>query len=173
MKKSKEVTKYEPQWQVIRSIVKGSFNNDLEYKFSLVYDYFKETNSYDRWERVYNWTEGLLRGFKDDFNRMFLAEKLDFLNELKPDKNYIITEVNYDILNNYSDEVKIKLYKDLVKRSSDWLKEGYANKELNDFINILLLYIKDQDKIIKDINKIEKFREEAKLIKNTYKFIYS
>ena len=174
MKKSADVTKYEPQWQIIRSIVKGKYNNNLDEKFSLVENYFKQTYSYDRWERVYNWSEGLQRGFRNKNEKKvgYIQEKLDYLMSLKPDESNICHNLNYEILNNYSNDVLINLFKDLLKRNITWLQGGYLNKELNEFIDIVLYYIKDKNKIEKQIISLNEFREYSKTVKCTYKFVF-
>jgi hypothetical protein len=174
MKKSADVSKYEPQWQVIRSIVKGNFNNDLDKKFSLVENYFKQTHTYDRWERVYNWSEGLQRGFKNKNQEKvgYIQEKLDYLMSLKPNKENICYSIDYDILKNYDDKILIDLFKDLLKRNITWLKDGYFNKELNEFIDIVLLYIENKNSIEKQIISLDEYRKLSKTIKCTYKFIF-
>jgi hypothetical protein len=101
MRKTFGITKYESRWQLLRASIKGKYNDDLSYKFSLVLSYFKEDLSYNRWERVFNWTEGLLRGLKDEDKRIHTATFLDELNQLKPCVNVIddISE-NYSVLFN-------------------------------------------------------------------------
>jgi hypothetical protein len=174
MKKSKNITKYEPQWQITRAALKGKYNDNLEYKFSFVDNYFKQTLSFDRWERIYNWTEGLQKGFKNrDAEKVaFLEGKLEYLQGLKPNENNVDCNIDYDILEQHEDKARVALFKDLVKRNIVWLKGGYYNVELNDFIDIVFSYIIDSDKILLQVKSLQHYREQSSKIKCTYKFIF-
>ena len=63
MRKSKDITKYNADWQIVRSSIKGS-KFSLEEKLSKVKRYFDNNRSEDRWERCVNWCEGLIMGYK-------------------------------------------------------------------------------------------------------------
>ena len=67
MRKSKDITKYNADWQIVRSSIKGS-KFGLEEKLSKVKNYFNSSKSEDRWERAVNWCEGLIMGYKASKN---------------------------------------------------------------------------------------------------------
>lgn len=143
MRKSVGITKYELQWQLLRSSIKGKDNNseeDLLSKFSQVRIYFEQSKTYDRWERVYNWLEGLHRGFhkKGDFFLNLVESELVYYKSIEPQK-----QTSIDCENSLSTllfacfgERKV-LWDDLFKTNKNWLEKGYFHKECNDFLDFL------------------------------------
>jgi len=175
MRKSENISKYTIEWQVLRVSLKNKYNDDLVYKLSIVKNYFNKTKSYDRWERVYNWLEGLERGFKthSKFHEIsIIKSELNYYNEHKPDKNYISNEDNsfkdYDLV------ILQKLWKDLFKTNKNWLDNGYFHKECNDFIDKLYEYLKN--KVIFDdkysYQCLQALRSKSLFIHNKHKFFF-
>ena len=74
MRKSKDITKYNADWQIVRSSIKGS-KFSLDEKLSKVKSYFDNNRSEDRWERCVNWCEGLIMGYK-------AAKNVDAINRI-------------------------------------------------------------------------------------------
>lgn len=165
MKKTAGITKYEIHWQILRSSLKGRFNDDLQYKLERVYSYYKDKPSYDRYERVFNWIEGLHRGFKDNYKRdllMDLASKLDF-HDLSKCQESINKDSDFGVYN--INQLQF-LWKDLLKTNLSWLNKGYFHNELNTFMDKLSGYI-DVDKKLLEIS-----REKSKYLKNHHKFFF-
>lgn len=176
MRKTFGITKYESRWQLLRARIKGKHNDDLSYKFSLVLSYFKEDPSYNRWERVFNWAEGLLRGLKDEDKRIHTAAFLDELNQLKPQPSIIddISE-NYNVLFNADIRDITLLWKDLFKMNKDWLLKGYFHKECNAFLDTLsnVLSARGVDNIKGYSNEsLHNLRLGSKNIKNVHNFFF-
>ncbi len=146
MKKTDGITKYEMQWQLIRSSIKGQ-GTDLESKIQEAYSYFAETHSYDRWERVYNWLEGLQKGYAAAKNLVAInrikqeLESYAYLKETGMVKFYDSYELDVEAqakrLAQASDKAVIVLWKDLFRTNEKWLKKGYYHKECNEFMDML------------------------------------
>lgn len=144
MKKTDGITKYEMQWQLIRSSIKGS-KTDLESKLEEAQAYFLEKRTYDRWERVYNWLEGLERGYvgKDrDGNINRIVAERSWYNALKEkcviqDSYELDQERESQTLVNASLKAVTCLWKDLFSTNKKWLEKGYYHKECNDFMDKL------------------------------------
>ncbi len=165
MKKTVGITKYEIHWQILRSSLKGRFNDDLQYKLERAYSYYKDKPSYDRHERVSNWIEGLHKGFKDNYKRdllIDLASKLDF-HDLSKYQESINKDSDFGVYN--IDQLKF-LWKDLLKTNLSWLNKGYFHNGLNIFMDKLSKYI-DVDKDLLEIS-----REKSKYLKNRHKFFF-
>lgn len=175
MRKSANVTKYDIKWQILRSSVKGNYNNDLEKKFELIDKYLLDGFYYDRWERVYNWAEGLLRGFKasKDFEKQIItSDYLDRLLEIK------FKFINKEFLNKdyiqYSFKERFNLWKDLFKMNKGWLDKGYFHRECNDFMDSLFQSFNEQNRLslgIYSIDNLNYLRNNIQKI-NKHKFFF-
>ena len=131
------VNKYNIQWQLTRTNLKKIKN--IEEKFLILEEFYNKNFNLQNKIRIINWIKGLIITKK--YNNI-LNEKLKFYKKTNP---IIQIEENNFIL--ISDSKKIEIYKDLYKRNIKWLKNGYINKDLNDFLlslynSILLNYEK-------------------------------
>lgn len=142
MKKTKNITKYDLQWQLLRVSVKGS-KVSIEEKLSRTRAYFVENHSYCRWERVYNWLEGLERGYKNkgDQKTLFLIkEEFSFYKDQKQNTREV-QDRGWSIENVDSKDL-VLLCKDLFKTNEKWLSNGYFHEECNSFLDSLFNEIK-------------------------------
>ena len=148
MRKTEGITKYEVQWQLIRSSIKGA-KTELEDKLEEAQAYFMETRTYDRWERVYNWLEGLQRGYKASKNLVAIARikvEMGFYETVK--STYVVLKDDYSLnaeeqearLQNASDKAVKTLWEDLFRTNEKWLKKGYFHSECNAFMD--WMYVK-------------------------------
>lgn len=173
MKKSENITKYDLNWQLLRVGVKGKHNDNLQKKFELTNEYLSEFY-YDRWERVYNWAEGLLRGFKASFDfekQIEVASYLDNLSQIK--YKYIKQEPVYSYdLQKYSLSELIYLWKDLFKTNKNWLVKGYFHKECNAFMDFLFSGFVNVDLGIYSKKNLDQLRVESSFITNKHKFFF-
>jgi len=158
------VNKYNIQWQLTRTNLKKIKN--IEEKFLILEEFYNKNFNLQNKTRIINWIKGLIITKK--YNN-FLNEKLKFYKKTNP---IIQIEENNFIL--ISDSKKIEIYKDLYKRNIKWLKNGYINKDLNDFLlslyNSILLkekIVKFNNKILNEINYIKENN-----IKNKHKFLF-
>jgi len=157
------VNKYNIQWQLTRTNLKKIKN--IEEKFLILEEFYNKNFNLQNKTRIINWIKGLIITKK--YNNI-LNEKLKFYKKTNP---IIQIEENNFIL--ISDSKKIEIYKDLYKRNIKWLKNGYINKDLNDFLlslyNSILLkekIVKFNNKILNEINYIKENN-----IKNKYKIM--
>jgi len=135
-------------------------------KFLILEEFYNKNFNLQNKTRIINWIKGLIITKK--YNNI-LNEKLKFYKKTNP---IIQIEENNFIL--ISDSKKIEIYKDLYKRNIKWLKNGYINKDLNDFLlslyNSILLkekIVKFNNKILNEINYIKENN-----IKNKHKFLF-
>lgn len=181
MRKTEGVTKYELQWQLLRSSIKGKDNSSesaLTSKFTQVKSYFEQSETYDRWERVYNWLEGLRRGFhkKGEFFLNLVESELVYYKSLEPQKQTSVRCENSlsSLLLVGFNERKV-LWDDLFKTNKNWLEKGYFHKECNDFLDFLYqsFELKNEIHLLK-LNKayLLELRENKTQIKNSHKFFF-
>lgn len=175
--KSKDITKYEALWQIVRSSVKGS-RILLEDKLIKVREYFNETKTFDRWERCYNWLEGLERGYRacSNFHAIHLIklEKAQYTLD-KPDKSTRFNTDDWEELMK-ADEKAIKLlWNDLFKSNINWLNGGYFHKERNEFVDKLLIFILERGIQIKpnQLQTLQEKRAESFTKINKHKFLFA
>jgi len=186
MKKTAGITKYELQWQLIRASIKGQGTN-LEGKLGEACAYFLETKKYDRWERVYNWLEGLLRGYKaakDDISINIINEELFAYRKWKEDGTVLYKGDNDYGLNEESEAERliiapirsvVVLWKDLYKTNSKWLEKGYNHKECNAFMDWLWnnsYELKSNVKYEYSMDYLVTKREDCNLKENKHKFFF-
>lgn len=172
MKKSKDITKYTVEWQIAR--VRAKKAKKCEDKLEIVKTYFDDKTTYSRFERSYNWTEGLLRGYKDQINKAKTAAFLDYLEKNKP--QYSSIDLDHDDFSITEPELIRFLYKDLYKRTQKWLQQGYAHKEQITFLHNLAKECEHTlESILNtrsyDINTITHLTENKP--HNNYKFLFS
>ena len=136
MRKSKNITKYNLDWQIIR--IKNKKQTVIEQVVNIRTFYNNNKNA-QNWERCYNYLEGLYYGYRNDEYRQLVEIAKDWMLQNKTELFTI--EVN-DNFNNYSSDDLITLYKDLYKRNSKWQSCNYKNSELNVFLRKLHSYLK-------------------------------
>ncbi len=179
MRKSENISKYNLAWQLCRISIKGSGFN-CEEKILKVFSYFEEKPSLQRWERVYNFLEGLQRGYKAarmDNEIMLIQTHLDCFKiseglELEEEETDDWDSIEWNAMN-----LGIKLYKDLFKRSEKWLKGGYFHKEQEAFVDKL------HEVLIKggwvysahdrhNIKRLRELRANSLTMKNKHNFFF-
>jgi len=174
MRKSKDITKYNADWQIVRSSIKGS-KFSLDEKLSKVKSYFDNNRSEDRWERCVNWCEGLIMGYKaaknvDAINRVM--EEIESYGDRslygKEDSNID----NKELLLNYSYDERLVLWKDMYKTNTKWLKKGYYHKECNDFMDDMVYIFHHNNEEIWRYGVLLDLREESESLENTHKFFF-
>lgn len=180
MKKSKNISKYDLEWQVIRAKIKGS-KVSLEDKIKSARRYYKATRTMDRWERVVNWLEGLERGYRgrNQENVERIRIEIDAFKHVKDSVKSVLpldVEKQEILLQKVSiSDLKV-LWKDLFIRNKKWLQGGYVNKELNDFMNWIwnsrLKHNKEEISSTFSFDKLSDYRKKAKNKKVTHKFFF-
>ena len=174
MRKSKDITKYNADWQIVRSSIKGS-KFGLNEKLIKVKDYFNGNKSVDRWERCVNWCEGLIMGYKAAKN----FEAIDIIlseidtygsRDLYSKENRDIN--NKELLVNYSYSERLILWKDMYNTNTKWLKKGYYHNECNVFMDCMIEVFNKNNEEIWRYDKLIGFRNDSKKIDNTHKFFF-
>ena len=178
MKKSKDITKYNLKWQMIRASIKGS-DTTLEEKLSKVNSYFNEEKTIDAYERVLNYLEGLQMGYKgkDPDAVNIIQNEIDQYRsintaELTKEQNGFIT---FEDATKYSFKDRYNLWRDLFIRNKKWLEKGYIQKEINDFMDILYHLFKQNNEELDraySYEKLQQLRKEAGTKENTHKFFF-
>ena len=175
MKKSKDITKYNIDWQIIR--VQAKQEKNIINKLNLVYNWFLNNQSIDNRERIINQIEGLSKAYKD-FQRLIIIEEIDKyfgLNKLPKENNYISS---VEEIKKYSDKDLFILYKDLFGRNKKWLKNNYIEEEINEFMENIafvlfesLEYTKRLESYYSELNNL-KTNIILRGLKSTHKFLY-
>ena len=181
MHKTEGITKYNLEWQLVRSSIKGS-KVKLEDKLTAALKYYESTKSYDRWERVYNWLEGLWRGYKAANNLEAMARIADMMDTFDAWKDAAVNRgalptnriIDAQLLRTAGDNELIGLWNDLFRTNEGWLKKGYYHVECNEFMDFMYdrrlqhLTIKDRY----SYEKLNELRHERSQIKNKHKFFF-
>ena len=63
MQKSKDISKYDIHWQIVR--VQAKKYKDISSKINYVLDFYSNHKTLDNHERIMNWLEGLAMGYRD------------------------------------------------------------------------------------------------------------
>lgn len=179
MRKSADITKYDPEWQMVRVKVKGSAV-PLDVKLKIVASYYDHSSTADAWERVVNWLEGLSMGYravKDDGVQMRIAVELSRYNRIRSTirqqpLDSIQTQAK---LAKYPYADRILLWKDLFARNTAWLNKGYMQPEVNAFMDTLYNTFVMERKTV-SVNpskeKLNELRKKSATLKNTHKFFF-
>ena len=178
MKKTEGITKYEVQWQLIRAGIKGS-KTELESKLDQVREYFLETQTYDRYERAFNWLEGLEMGYRGkgrgEAESRIHAEKLWYKSAAFYGTHKLDTDQQMDLLMSAAQKDVVNLWKDLFRTNSKWLQKGYYHEECNNFMD--WLWNNRQD-IKSDVNYkysmdwLVELRKHCSQSENKHKFFF-
>lgn len=172
MQKSPDITKYDNEWQLTRMRAKDV--STPQEKIDIVLDYLNKEKTSDAWERVYNWLEGLERGYRNN-NADAVTLINSYLSMLQQAKNNYIKKQDKTIGFTAGTPELVKLYKDLFVRNSKWLKKGYINTELNTYMDSIENEIKTRNEIasLGDYpNKLKQLRIDAQDKENTHKFLF-
>lgn len=174
MKKSKNISKYEVNWQIVRYLVKKE--KTIESKLSIVRNFYLNNFTIDNKERCLNWLEGLALGYKKtNSNAIYEIQKeVMYFADTYPTKeeNTIIIENELIKLNQYDVKTKIGLLKDLYQRNEKWLKNGYFHQEQNNFLDILYLDLKEEELGKYSYKQIKQLRDAALFVKCSHKFLF-
>jgi hypothetical protein len=176
MKKSSNITKYNLKWQMVRSKIKGS-SVPLNNKLKLVNNYFEEEKTIDAYERVLNYLEGLQMGYRAHDQKAVgiideLIKKYKDMDTLKLKKE-MNSFIDVSETQHYSYKERLDLWKDLFNRNKKWLQQGYTQKEINDFMDILYLSFADEHiQANYSMDKLENLRRRAQKLDNTHKFFF-
>ena len=161
MRKSKDITKFDIEWQIKRVSLK-SYKTYIE-KCDVAADYLmKNKNIADR-ERVLNYLEGLSMAYKNA-DRKYI---LDFKDELAKIEVSAENKCNVD-LNQFTHKELTSVGKDLMVRAKGWLKDGYRNEELLNFLTRVLEATNDT----KRLTQLNELIEYSKSLQNTHSFFF-
>lgn len=161
MRKSKDITKFDIEWQIKRVSLK-SYKTYIE-KCDVAATYLmKNKNIADR-ERVLNYLEGLSMAYKNA-DRKYI---LDFKDELAKIEVSAENKCNVN-LNEFSHNELSSVGKDLMIRAKGWLKDGYRNEELLNFLTRVLEATNDT----KRLNQLNELIEYSKSLQNTHNFFF-
>lgn len=179
MRKSKDITKYEPVWQMVRAKVKGPSTN-LDDKLRIVNSYFDQHQTVDAWERVVNWLEGLQMGYRSSGDTEAIeriAVEISNYNGRKPSaKEPELTRQGiFDGLKQYSYADRLQLWRDLFDRNKKWLVKGYNHSEHNEFMDVMYeLFAARKEQIPTSVSKekLDELRKNSASTTNTHKFFF-
>jgi hypothetical protein len=179
MKKSKDVTKYDPDWQIVRVSVKGP-STSLDDKLRIANEYFARNKTYDAWERVANWLEGLQMGYKaagDTAAIERIAAELSRYNGIVPSTKepQLSDDDVIARLKRYSPQQRLQLWRDLFDRNKKWLAKGYNHGEHNHFMDLMYqVFTAQKENIPSSVSKekLDALRKSSATLQNTHKFFF-
>jgi hypothetical protein len=181
MKKTKNITKYDIRWQIIRASLKGKGASFLKENIEIVKKYFLENKSQDRWERSVNWLEGVIKGYGASNNIEAIDICLSAINDFGERDN--LSYENFEVYNQkslikqYSFDERYLLWKDLFKYNKHYCSRRYRALELESLIDQMYeVFIENNEhNQIKEnfsYDKLLKFRSEYKNGTNNKKFFF-
>lgn len=178
MKKTKNISKYDFDWQICRIVAKDCLWYVWD-KLPFVRMFWNREGkaNIENQERIINWLEGLALGCK--------TKHASFIPTIEAEINFYKAQTNlsHEVVSS-QEECLLKakgellafrrsLWKDLYKRNKLWLSKGYNQKDLNDFMDFLYLTFEEDDNLAPyTYEKIKLLREAALTMKNTHKFLY-
>lgn len=179
MKKTSDITKYEPDWQILRAKIKGPMTT-LEDKLRLVKFYFDRNRTVDAWERIVNWLQGLQMGYRASNDTPALERivtELVWYNGIKPSSKELpmTTEVILKKLQQYPFKDRLLLWRDLFERNKKWLAKGYNHAEHNIFSDALWqTFVTNHENVPENFDKVklDDLRKRSANLKNTHKFFF-
>ena len=161
MKKSKDISKYDINWQVKRVSLKKL--KTYQYKCTTAAHYLAEHSNIADKERVLNYLEGLSMAYKGDDRAYILAIRDDLSLMVVSDANECSDEYSA-----YTSQELKAVVQDLMVRNAKWLKSGYRNVELINFLTSLINHLGD----VKLLSKITSQIDASFLVANTHKFFF-
>lgn len=179
-KSIREVNKYEVNWQIVRTSVKGK-KVSLEEKLSKVWNYFQTYKTYEAWARSVNWLNGLLLGYKasgdiEAMDKVQTAFDQYGDGEGLPNELFSVAIQTQNVLK-HSFEDRFTLYKDLFKYEKNFTSRRYRHNDLEKLVNLLWHVFrakKELDKIPAKLNfdEVVRFRKEYKSGTSKQKFFF-
>jgi len=159
--KSKDVSKFDIDWQVFRVSLKKLTTNIDKAEASAEY-LMEHPNRADR-ERILNYLQGLAIAYRGQ-ERKDVEDIAESLSELPvSDEN----KINVDF-SKYDKKTLLGVARDLMSRTVKWLKKGYRHEEQISFLKSLLKYI--------GATNIEDELDDqillSKTVPNTHKFLF-
>lgn len=174
MKKSKDISKFDLDWQIIRAEVKGS-KIAVDKKIAIVHTFFLNNQSLENQERIVNWLEGLEHAFRLKIDGIEHALITDMLRQYKQLSN-LPSKKSLNDFTKYNFERRYHLWKDLFNRTKNWGKRGYTHPEQIQFCDQLWKsFTKDEkSKITNRYSKAQYdlILSHAQNTPNTYKFLF-
>lgn len=181
----KTVNKYEADWQIVRASVRIK-NTLVEEKLQRVRNYFEDRRTYESFVRASNWAVGLLLGYKAAGNLKAIDtilvelewyDGIDKESLLKENSNEVKDSVNFKKLSKYDFSSRYLLWKDLFKRTSQWVGAGYFHEDNMQFVEVLYSTFekKEETDLIKKNFSYEKLHDLINCNskrKNTHKFLF-
>lgn len=167
--KTKGISKYRTDWQILRTSLKDISN--VGDKLRLVKSYYEQNKNYPTYERIVNWAQGLALGYKGR-DPMSLRKVEGFLIDMGLDRPLVDKEPPEPPITSFSQEALRSTFKDLYARAEKWSKSNYFNEELLAYLESLesaiTLSLKKTTKTLRDK------RQQAQLlgIKSTHKFLF-
>lgn len=159
MRKTKDISKYNLDWQVTRVQCKDL--KTVESKVEHVLLFLSTYRSNQNRERVVNYLEGLALGYKNT-NK----EAVDYINDAIASIGSR-TDYAWDIWDHshvkWSDDDLLKCYKDNFKRFKLYANRGYIHNELYEFLKTFSCA---------NIEEIEELKISAKKIPNSHHFFF-
>jgi len=181
MRKSAGVTKYEPYWQLLRASVKGP-KLSLEEKLRLAEEFFLSNPTFDNWERVTNWMEGVRIVYNkqpDSPKYKTVSLYMDRMNRAKTEtlakEDPLSDDQKLKIFRTFADNDLKVIWEDLYKRNEKWSNKGYYHEEQNEFVALLAQVIEERGLFPKMKYKREDWENQVKTAKslpNTHKFFF-
>lgn len=176
MKKSRNITKYEPRWQLLRAQVKGK-KTPLRSKLEQARAFYDENPTKANWERVANWMEGL----RIVYNKRPDSPEYQLIDEFLQDMQVEIptaeerTEDPEEVLMQAPCSALITLWEDLYTRNEKWTKNGYLHAEHNAFTALLATVLTQKQCWSQTKHSLADWKkqiETAKSRPNTHKFFF-
>lgn len=159
--KSADVSKFDIDWQVFRVGLKKQptyINKTADASEYLI----SHPNRADR-ERVLNYLDGLALAYKGH-ERQYIADIREDLAQLEvSDDNPCSVDFK-----KYDKKTLLAVARDLMSRTSKWLRKGYRHEEQIAFLKDLLEYIEATN--IQD--ELSELITYSKTIPNTHKFLF-
>jgi hypothetical protein len=163
-----KVNVYSLDWQVKRLEAKSELA--LPTKLAVGCAHFYAEQTFEAKERVLNWLDGLALGIKkrDPEGALLVAQKR---HEILYEPTYKHEPTNRKPKWRYGEVVLRALANDLLHRQLNWAKDGYSQKDLDNFIMEIADYL-GNDKLKKLVRKHQRLARESRAGGKRHKFIY-
>lgn len=161
--------KYILKWQITRVLAKKTKNIDT--KIFIIKKYFRTYPCADDKDRVLNWIQGTILGYKDPIIKSKLQEFQTYIEETQ----VLSLEFLDSNFGDYNTKTLIELVKDLYKRNEKWTSKGYIHKAQIEFLTKLYNFLEEQKIILPLSFNRTNFEQDIKigsLIPNTHQFLY-
>lgn len=161
MRKSKDITKYDIDWQVLRVSLKSL--PDYKAKCQAAMNFLIHNSNRGDQERVRNYLEGLSMAYKDK-DRAYILDTATSAADHHV-ANTVRTSLDFS---KFTDKELTVTAKDNMVRAKAYLKKGYRHTELIHFLTELYKYLKDT----KALETLETLVNDSHKIENTVKFFF-